>query len=194
MIPLKEFDDILDLMRAEDPRLYYHSERVGSMAYSLGLEFSVSRGDLDRLYVAGLLHDLSVFYLKRLLVNDRVHGLGEVVVPKLVLASPLASAALVASHPGYEYVALLIAEYGERAAGGEGTPLGLTVDDVHVYSFFVQVADEYDRARMAGSTHNEAAALLRSSGEAKYPRKLVTSFLKVLLNDEDLHYDYSSLD
>lgn len=182
---LMSFREILNDIEQNDAALDAHMSRVAMMAYELGREFGVRSLDGERLYVAGLLHEIGRYQLK----TANLPGVNIVDVDKIY---PLVSMATVSAHVGFDYVAKIIAQHAENI-DGSGGPLGAIRDDIHVYATFVHIANFYDHMRMNGATHDETTAAIRENTNVIFPKKIITPFIKMLISNEDLQFDYNEL-
>lgn len=182
---LTKFKVILSQIEEEDRLLDAHMSRVGMMASQLGREFNVRQLDQERLYMAGVLHEIGRFYL-----NTQVTVNGDK-KPNTDAIYPLVSMAMIAAHDEFSYVATIVSQHAENI-DGSGQPFGSSGDDVHVYSAFVRIADFYDHMRMAGKTHDECTTAIRENTNKIFPKKIITPFIKMLITDSELQFDYKT--
>jgi putative nucleotidyltransferase with HDIG domain len=161
-----------------------HSERVGALARSIGVEMGVEGFDLEILHWAGLLHDI-----------------GKLAVPEDILTKPgrltpeewiqvqrhpaVGSELLRTISSGLEPVAAAVRAHHERW-DGSGYPDGLAGEDIPLAGRIVTVADVYDalthpRAyRRDAYTSTAAVEFLVASAGRQFDRGAVEAFRVVL--------------
>jgi putative nucleotidyltransferase with HDIG domain len=161
-----------------------HSERVGALARSIGVEIGVEGVDLEVLHWAGLLHDI-----------------GKLAVPEEILTKPgrltpeewiqvqrhpaVGSELLRTISSGLEPVAAAVRAHHERW-DGSGYPDGLAGEDIPLAGRIVTVADVYDalthpRAyRRDAYTAAAAIEFLVASVGRQFDRRVVEAFRVVL--------------
>lgn len=186
---LSRFKEQLDDVSARWPWLADHMERVGMFAYALGREYEVSRMDLERLYMAGLLHGLGEHQLR---VFKLYADADEETLTAVQRAWPVIASAAIATEPEFGYVARIVGQCAENF-DGSGEPFGAEHMQVHVYAAMVRIADVYDHLRLDGLSHDAAAAELRRLSNKVVPKKLITPFLKNVVSDDDLQFDYADI-
>lgn len=186
---IEYFSTTLDVIEQEEPWLFAHMERVAMFAYALGKEFEVSHVDKGRLYDAGFLHGLGEHYMR---IYMHKANADEERFKAVEAAWPLIASAMISTAPGYDYVAKLVAQCAENF-DGSGEPFGAKKYEIHVYAAMLRIADLYDTLRMNGVSHDGATAELRKLSGKAVPKKLITPFLKTIVNDEDLKFDYTEI-
>lgn len=183
------FSEILKDIENTEPWLLDHMERVGMFTYALGKEFDVDKNDCGRLYDAGFLHGIGEHFLH--VYQHKAHA-NEETAAAVQKAWPVVAGAMISMVPGFEYIAKLVAQCGENF-DGSGDPFGAVKYDIHVYAMMVHIADLYDTARMNGMSHDAAATELRRVSGIAIPKKMITPFLKNIVSNEDLRFDYSEI-
>jgi len=183
------FSAVLKDIEDTEPWLLDHMERVGMFAYALGKEFDVDKGDCGRLYDAGFLHGLGEHYLH---IYQHKANASDETVAVVQKAWPMVAGAMISMVPGFEYIAKLVAQCGENF-DGSGDPFGAVKHDIHVYAMMVHIADLYDTVRMSGASHDSAATELRRLSGIAIPKKMITPFLKNIVSNEDLRFDYADV-
>jgi len=161
-----------------------HSERVGALARSIGVEIGVEGVDLEILHWAGLLHDI-----------------GKLAVPEEILTKPgrltpeewiqvqrhpaVGSELLRTISSGLEPVAAAVRAHHERW-DGSGYPDGLAGEDIPLAGRIVTVADVYDALthqrvyRRDAYTSTAALEFLVTSAGRQFDRGAVEAFRVVL--------------
>ena len=186
---LNNFNRQIDDIGARWPWLLDHMERVGMFVYALGREYEVSRDDLERLYMAGFLHGLGEYGVR---VFQRCAEADEQAVRRAAAAWPVVASSMILMVPGFEYVARVVGQCGENF-DGSGEPFGARCMQIHVFAAMIRVADIYDTCRLDGASHDAAAAELRRLSDVAVPKRLITPFLKNIVSNEDLRFDYAEL-
>lgn len=129
---------IASIMELRDPYTAGHERRVGNLAVAMAIKMSLSKKQIDCLYVAGYIHDI-----------------GKMVVPADILSKPGKLSeiefSLIKTHSaaGYEilkkvylpwHVAEVVNQHHERI-NGSGYPLGLKKDEILIEAKVLAVAD-----------------------------------------------------
>ena len=119
-----------------------HSERVGALARSIGVEIGVEGVDLEVLHWAGLLHDIG-----KLAVPEEILTKPGRLTPEewiQVQRHPAVGAELLRTiSSGLEPVAAAVRAHHEQW-DGSGYPDGLAGEDIPLAGRIVTVADVYD--------------------------------------------------
>lgn len=161
-----------------------HSERVRAYSVMLGEEIDLSRGDLDRLNWAALIHDIGKLDVPGGILNKE--GQPDDDEWRELRKHPAAAA---------EYVEVLRPWLGDWVSAatqhherwdGTGYPAGLAGSEIHPAGRIVAIADAYD-VMTASRSYKRAlpapqarAELLKSAGTQFEPR-LVRAFLQISL-------------
>ncbi|MHB8050488.1 MAG: HD-GYP domain-containing protein [Coriobacteriia bacterium] len=173
---------LVTAIEAKDPYTRGHSERVARYARMLAERMGLSRGEVDLLERAALLHDVGKIgiSLDTLVSPDR---LTEEEV-EAIRRHPALGADLVADVEFLQNIVEIIRCHHERC-DGEGYPGGLAGDDIPAFARILAVADSYDamtsdrayKPRM--STEQACVELSRVSG-AQLDASIVQSFTEVV--------------
>jgi len=169
---------LIGLMEARDPHSVGHSRRVARLAYSVGRQQRQKAHDLERLYLAALVHDIGKVALPPELI-DREGSLTEF-EQDMVRQHPEIGAGILRSvrRLGGNLPGLL--EHHERWDGA-GYPKGLAGDAISAQGRIIAVVDAYDSltyARSARQSLRPAAALAEIKAEAgsRFDPAVVESF------------------
>ena len=177
---------IINAIDAKDPYTCGHSDRVALYAKRIAARLGESAEECERIYMAGLLHDV-----------------GKIGVPDSILAKPGALTeeeyAIVKKHPeiGYailkhlnqlDYVLPGVLHHHE-AVDGSGYPSGLAGESIPLHGRILAVADAYDamtsdRPYRPGMPSETAESILRSEAGKMWDSDIVSVFLECLANDE----------
>jgi PAS domain S-box-containing protein/putative nucleotidyltransferase with HDIG domain len=138
----KAFYQIIDVITnfclKKDPYTHIHQIRVSELATAISEEMGLSKDTIERIKIAGLLHDI-----------------GKILLPPEILNKPgklnIVEFELIKTHPklGYEvlenleypyFIAPIVLQHHERL-NGSGYPLGLREDEIIFEAKIIQVAD-----------------------------------------------------
>ncbi|PLV56199.1 HD domain-containing phosphohydrolase [Thermotoga sp. SG1] len=184
-------DIVRTWVRALEYYDYYtkgHSEEVAYYAVEIGKMFNMDGKKLEKLYWAGLLHDIGKIYVPQIILNktDKLNE-REFDVIKI---HPAKGYELVKEIDGFEDVALWIRHHHERW-DGKGYPDGLKGEEIEFEARILCVSDSYqamrsDRPYKKGKTVEEAIQeLLRNAGR-QFDPVIVEKFIEFLRKGGDL--------
>ncbi len=176
---------IVNTMEARDPYTRNHSERVATYSKEIGRRMGFDKEKLNRLYLAGLVHDI-----------------GKISLPDVVLNKPReltdAEWELVKNHPetGYsivwEYDGVVrgigdATRYHHERIDGHGYPYGLKGDKIPEFARIVAVADAYDamtskRVFKEGQDPEYAKNELLKGRGTQFDGKIVDIFVDMIEN------------
>jgi diguanylate cyclase (GGDEF)-like protein/putative nucleotidyltransferase with HDIG domain len=161
-----------------------HSQVVGRYAEAMGEELGLGAGEVQRLRLAGVLHDV-----------------GKIGVRGSILAKPgpLTPAemgemkghseigARIARNAGLTEIAVWIGAHHERP-DGSGYPLGLKEDEIPLQARILAVGDAYeamtnDRAYRSAMSPQRAREELRENAGSQFDAGVVEAFLGLLAGD-----------
>jgi putative two-component system response regulator len=158
---------LLAMLESRAPDTFDHSHRVGQSSVALARSHGLPLAEIRDIRAAALLHDIGkVAIPQRLIANPGPLTDAEIAVLRTHVA---VGAEVLATVPGHQNVATLIASSHERYDGG-GYPHGLVGNDIPVGARIIAVADAYDamtsrRTYSDPVSHDEAnAELVRSAG------------------------------
>ncbi len=177
---------IINAIDAKDPYTCGHSDRVALYAKRIAARLGASAEECERIYMAGLLHDV-----------------GKIGVPDSILAKPgpLTSEeyAIVKKHPEIGHAILKHLEqldyvlpgvlHHHEAVNGGGYPAGLAGEAIPLHGRILAVADAYDamtsdRPYRRGMPSEIAESILRDEAGKTWDSDIVSVFLECLANDE----------
>jgi len=154
------FADIID---AKSPFTFRHSERVAGYAVMLARRLGADTATIDRLYLAGLLHDIGKLGVS----NSILDKPGKLTDAERVQVEqhPRHTLSILLRVTAFGHFAWTAAVHHEKL-DGSGYPWGLAAAQLDVPSRILAVADIYDALRSdrpyrAGMNHDGAMALLR---------------------------------
>ena len=172
---------IAGVVDARDPYTRGHSERVGRYGRRLAVQAGLLSTECDRIYLAGLLHDV-----------------GKIGIPDAVLCKPgrLTDEEfdVIKMHPeiGARIVSPLpqLADllpgilHHHESVDGNGYPFRLEGDTIPMMARILAVADTYDaltsnRTYRQGKSHEAAIEVLRERAGIQWDAELVGAFLAI---------------
>ena len=158
-----------------------HCQIVGQFARDIGHELGLPSDRVERLQIAGVLHDL-----------------GKLAVPDAVLHKPgpldegewremrrhPETGARIVAHAGLDDLAAWVRAHHERI-DGRGYPLGLAGEEIPLEARILAVADAYeamiaDRPYRAGMSAQAAQDELRAHAGSQFDAAVVDAFLRTL--------------
>ena len=177
---------IINAIDAKDAYTCGHSDRVAHYAKRIAARLGQSEEECERIYMAGLLHDV-----------------GKIGVPDSILGKAGALTgeeyAVVKKHPeiGYtilkhlkqlDYVLPGVLHHHE-AVNGKGYPAGLYGEAIPLQGRILAVADAYDamtsnRPYRPGMPSEKAESILRAEAGKTWDSDIVAVFLECIANDE----------
>lgn len=154
------FADIID---AKSPFTFRHSERVAGYAVMLARRLGADGATIDRLYLAGLLHDIGKLGVSNAILDKP----GKLTDDERVQIEqhPRHTLSILLRVTAFGHFAWMAAVHHEKL-DGSGYPWGLGAAQLDVPSRVLAVADIYDALRSdrpyrVGMSHEDAMALLR---------------------------------
>lgn len=177
---------VINAIDAKDPYTCGHSDRVASYAKSIAARMGATAEECERIYMAGLLHDV-----------------GKIGIPDSILGKPgkltPEEYAVIKKHPeiGHtilkhlkllEYVLPGVLHHHE-AVDGTGYPMGLVGEEIPLAGRILAVADAYDamtshRPYRQGMPSEKAESILRDESGKMWDSDIVSVFLECLANDD----------
>jgi putative nucleotidyltransferase with HDIG domain len=180
---IRAFGAAIDL---KDTYTKGHSDRVARYAEGIAREMGISGDALERIGVAGYLHDIGKIVVDRSIINNphplnekEYHELNRHVTTGYEILSNI-------NHPWKE-IAYLTKCHHEKV-DGTGYPQGLQGDEIPLGSKIVTVADSFDammtdRPYRARLTLANALAELRRQTNKQFAKEVVAAFCRLLLRE-----------
>ncbi len=185
---IQSFADSIDLREHEAAG---HSRRIASFARRVGDSMGLKGNQLERIYIAGLLHDLGkIGWRDAILLKP-----GELTEEEWELAKqhPADGAKLLYPYPHLKQVAPIIAAHHEKY-DGSGYPNGLTREDIPIGARIISVVDAVDamyfgRPYRSAISLNEIFEELKRCSGTQFDPGVVAAFLSMdwhgLLEDHE---------
>jgi HD-GYP domain-containing protein (c-di-GMP phosphodiesterase class II) len=130
-----------EALRARDPVVASHSERVGELAVRLTQQVNLGDRHAELIRVAGLLHDLGLIGIPDSILN-KPGPLGEDEW-EVMRRHPDIGADLIRWHPALAELTLIVRHHHERW-DGSGYPAGLGGEAIPIGARVVAVAESFD--------------------------------------------------
>lgn len=170
---------LIAALEEKDPYTRGHSERVAMYAAAVGRTMRLDPRSMERLEYAALLHDLGKLALPRGLLTKQGHLDDHELA--LMHEHPAKAAQMIERIPPLRELAEFVMEHHERF-DGEGYPLGVRGEAIHLTARILAVADSYDamtsdRAYRAALSHESAVAELISGAGTQFDPDVIRTFI-----------------
>lgn len=179
---LSSIKALSNLIELRGPTMAGHSRRVAELARRIAVQMALPAGDVQDVFVAGLLHDI-----------------GQVALTDAVVACPVArlsaeDKAQYHRHPALGEQALLALDDMQRVAAlvrahherhdGLGFPDGLRGDAIPIGARILAVADTHDDLQSghllrSGVSVDEARTLIARGRETQFDASVVDAFMEI---------------
>ncbi|MBI1987730.1 MAG: diguanylate cyclase [Nitrospinae bacterium] len=179
---LESMRALVGALRGEDGYLQRHSETVASQAAAVARQMGMDPLEVDRVLVAGLLHDIGVIVLPDQIMS-KAEKLTEEEMDQ-VKQHPVVAVNLLDSVEGFKEVLPIILHHHEQYAGG-GYPQGLAHQQIPMGARILAVVDAYYAMRSArpfrrAFTREEVIEELRRCSGTQFDPDVVENFIQWL--------------
>lgn len=160
-----------------------HSERVGDYSYAIGKALNLSPERLNRMKVAGSLHDIGKIGVDSSILNKP--GKLDAEEWEIMKQHSAKGAAILATTEEYRDIAKIVSSHHERW-DGSGYPDGLKGEEIPFKSRIIAVADAYDamtnyRTYRIPLNRDEAVAELQKHAGSQFDPEIVKIFTEKVL-------------
>lgn len=170
---------LLDILRETHLNVYKHSERVAMLCYEFSRRFDIEKSEREVVYWAGFLHEIGKLgFESEVKIKDVIYNIDEIY--------PLFSKAVVMAI-NESRLAKIVEQHFENI-DGSGFPCGLGANDIHLFATMIRLCDFYDHCRLNGLDHAESVAKIRKLTNIAFPKKMITPFVKMLVEDNDIDF------
>ena len=170
---------LVSLIEEKDLLMKGHAERVASNCVHFSRKLGFTKNVIEKLYFAGLLHDLGKVYLpRRLLANDRELNEDEI---ERLKQHPLFAEKILSNISMLKHVLPIIRHHHE-AFDGSGYPDGLKEEEIPLEAQLLGLMNCFDNLTAAGSNGNplsdqEAIEKLAKRATRQFDPGLVNDFV-----------------
>lgn len=172
---------------AKDPYTRGHSERVAHLSAAIGEQLRLERADLERLHIAGRLHDIGKIGLPENVLLKPSRLTAEEF--EIVKRHPAIGHEILRDVPGLKQMLPAVLHHHERW-DGNGYPHGLAGEAIPLDARIMAVADTFDamsskRSYREGMPRDTVLAEIARCAGSQFEPRLVEAFLKVDLGEYD---------
>jgi len=180
---LELFDMLFNMRNLEDP-IYSHSLNVALISRSIGKWLRYSKGDLDILTLAGLLHDIGKTQIPEKIINKPDKLTDEEFAT--MKTHPLLGKKLL-NNKGFDSRILAATLQHHERSDGSGYPRGLEEDEIDDFASIVAIADVFDAMTSARAHRDplcsfQVIAEFEREGVRQFNTKFVLTFLERIAN------------
>lgn len=179
----KLVDVIMGTLFAKSKREKDHSERVGELCRTIARELKLSKSEVDKIRVAGLLHDIGKIGIDETILNKPGKlGAAEWELMKLHSAK---GSAILEKTTEYNDIADIVLLHHERY-DGFGYPHGLKSDAIPLGARIIAIADAFDtmtseRTYKVAMEKEEAREEIRSCSGTHFDPEIVSVFINKIM-------------
>ncbi|WP_366922532.1 HD-GYP domain-containing protein [Metallumcola ferriviriculae] len=165
-----------------------HSQQVAKYVRQIGSAYGFDEKKLEKLTIAGLLHDIGKVGLPTNLLNKPGKLTNEEF--ELVKKHPEYGSKLLRDMNDFKEIADWVEQHHERF-NGKGYPYGLAGRDISLEGRIIAVADAFeamtsDRPYRKAFSYFEALQKLRKNSGTQFDPDVVEKFIKILVNADTL--------
>lgn len=184
---------LTEILKYKDHFLPNHSYNVANWCKEIGMELGLSHEELDKLYLAALLHDVGKTMIDNNILNKSSQLTEEEceIIKKHPIDSYIISKHLLSHIPKLKDIPKIVRHHHERY-DGTGYPDGLKGDEIHFYSYIIGIADAIDamlsnRAyKKAMPVHRVIDELYKNKGTQFHPELVDIMVERLIKADKQL--------
>ncbi|SHE60907.1 HD domain-containing phosphohydrolase [Alkalibacter saccharofermentans] len=182
----KTVNVIMETLFMKSEREKKHSERVGKLCETIARKMSLSKPEVDKIRVAGLLHDIGKIGIEESILNKV--GKLDAKEWEMMKFHPAKGASILAKTIEYNDIAEIVLSHHERY-DGKGYPNGLTGTEIPIMARIVAISDAYDamtelRTYRTPFSKEEAIAELKRCSGTQFDPEIVLVFINVVMGME----------
>ncbi|MBS3990679.1 MAG: diguanylate cyclase [Erysipelothrix sp.] len=178
---------IMETLFTKSEREKKHSERVGKLCEAVARQINMSKSEVDKMRVAGLLHDIGKIGIDETILNKE--GKLDAKEWEIMKLHPAKGASILAKTIEYNEIADIVLSHHERY-DGKGYPNGLKGEEIPLMARIVAVSDAYDamteqRTYSTPFSKEEAITELNRCAGSQFDPEIVLVFINVVLGMEN---------
>ena len=167
------------MLEIHDPYTKGHSYNVAHFSFKIGKLLDLNHEDLNKLYLAGLLHDIGKTFINYKILNKNGKLSNEEY--EIIKKHPIYAKKILDNFLHFDKIQKSILYHHERW-DGTGYPEGLKENEIPIFSQIICVADAYDamisdRPYRKGLSTNLALNELEENSGTQFSPKVVNCFL-----------------
>ncbi len=173
---------LLNTLEIHDEYTTDHSDNVAIYARELGIKLNLSKKDIERLYWAGIVHDIGKIEIPSEILNKKERlTVGEY---ELIKTHPVIGYEALSSLESLKDISIYVKHHHERI-DGDGYPDALKGDEIPYISKILTVVDSWDamtsnRSYRKPLTVEEAVYQLKKNIGTQFDKQIVNTFLNLL--------------
>lgn len=179
----KTIDVIMETLFTKSEREKKHSERVGKHCEAIARRMNMTKPEVDKIRVAGLLHDIGKIGIEETILNKA--GKLDSKEWEQMRLHPEKGSLILEKTNEYSDIAEIVLSHHERY-DGKGYPNGLAGSAIPLMARIVAVSDAYDamteqRTYRTPLSKEEAIAELKKCSGTQFDPKVVTAFINMVM-------------
>jgi len=172
---------VMNTLLAKNPKEEEHSRRVGKICEELGAAYNLGPDEVNRLKIAGELHDIGKITISEWILNKSERLTAE--EWHEIRKHPEIGSRILLSSNEFIDIATLIGSHHERW-DGKGYPMGLKGDEIPLGARVIAIADAYDamiseRPYRAALSHENAVKEITGNAGTQFDPDLAQLFLEI---------------
>ncbi|MDP3305091.1 MAG: PAS domain S-box protein [Erysipelotrichaceae bacterium] len=182
----KTVNVIMETLFMKSEREKKHSERVGKLCESIARKMNFSKPEVDKIRVAGLLHDIGKIGIEEAILNKE--GKLDAKEWEVMKLHPVKGASILVKTIEYNDIAEIVLLHHERY-DGKGYPNGLAGEEIPLMARIIAVSDAYDamteqRTYRTPFSKEEAIAELKKCSGTQFDPRIVNTFINMVMGVE----------
>lgn len=184
----KTIDLIMKTLYEKSGREMLHSERVGKLCYELATELGYDKDIVNKIKIAGLMHDIGKVEIDKELLNKDKKLTKEEMLE--VRRHPEIGFRILDAVKEFNEIADYVLAHHERY-DGKGYPKGLKGEEIPFEARIITIADAYDamtseRSYNQATTKTDAIQRIKKASGTHFDPKIAKVFIQMLEKDKSL--------